>query len=57
MYEYKVVQLGSAEELEDVLNEYAQEGWRCKFQYVVDGFAGHSLVVTLEREAATATRE
>lgn len=51
MYEYRVLKLTSAEELEDVLNEYAAQGWRCKFQYVVQGFGGFtSLIVTLERE-------
>lgn len=51
MYEYKVLMLYAAEELEGVLNEHAAQGWRCKFQYVVQGFGGaHTLVVTLERE-------
>lgn len=57
MYEYRVLKLGTAEELEGVLNEYAAEGWRCKFQYVVPGFGGiHTLVVTLEREAGAGDR-
>jgi len=51
MYEYRVLRLNAAEELEEALNEYAAQGWRCKFQYVVEGFGGFtSLVVTLERE-------
>lgn len=53
MYEYKVLKLSAAEVLEDVLNEYAREGWRCKFQYVVEGFGGFTtLVVTLERKVS-----
>ncbi|MBP2017518.1 hypothetical protein J2Z79_000901 [Symbiobacterium terraclitae] len=51
MYEYKVLKLATAEELEDTLNAYARDGWRCKFQYVVEGFGGFTtLVVTLERK-------
>ena len=51
MYEYKVVKLSAAEELEEVLNKHATDGWRCRFQYVVEGFGGfHSLILTLERE-------
>lgn len=57
MYEYKVVRLNSAEELENTLNHYAAQGWRCKFQYVVEGFGGFtSLIVTLEREVDSAGR-
>lgn len=57
MYEYTVVKLDRAEELEEVLNQYAVQGWRCKFQYVVEGFGGfHSLIVTLEREVDAGTR-
>ncbi len=53
MYEYKVLKLSAAEVLEDALNEYAREGWRCKFQYVVEGFGGFTtLVVTLERKVS-----
>ena len=55
MYEYKVLKLSAAEVLEDALNEYAREGWRCKFQYVVEGFGGFTtLVVTLERKVSDA---
>jgi len=54
VYEYKVLKLSSAEVLEDVLNEYAHEGWRCKFQYVVEGFGGFTtLVLTLERKVGS----
>jgi hypothetical protein len=53
MFEYKVIQLGNAEELEEVLNEYAVQGWRCKFQYVVEGFGGATLVLTLERKISS----
>ncbi|HWI63777.1 MAG TPA: DUF4177 domain-containing protein [Symbiobacteriaceae bacterium] len=56
MYEYRVLRLSSAEELEEVLNEYAAQGWRCKFQYVVQGFGGFtSLIVTLEREVGASS--
>lgn len=58
MYEYKVLRLSSAEELEEVLNKHAVQGWRCKFQYVVEGFGGFTtLIVTLEREVAPGTRQ
>lgn len=58
MYEYRVLRLGAAEELEGALNEHAAEGWRCKFQYVVTGFGGfQSLIVTLEREVPADTDE
>jgi hypothetical protein len=58
MYEYRVIKLASAEELEEVLNDNAAEGWRCKFQYLVEGFGGfHSVIVTLEREVNAATRQ
>lgn len=58
MYEYKVIQLSAAEELEEVLNRYAAEGWRCKFQYVVQGFGGFTtLILTLERKVSSDTRE
>lgn len=51
MYEYKVIKLYAAEELEEVLNEHARQGWRCTFQYVVQAWGGgQTLVVTLERE-------
>jgi hypothetical protein len=50
VWEYKVVKLSTAEQLEDTLNRYAADGWRCKFQYVVAGFGSTSLIVTLERE-------
>lgn len=51
VYEYKVLRLSAAEELEEVLNQHAAVGWRCKFQYVVQGFGGFTtLVVTLERK-------
>lgn len=57
MWEYKVVRLSTAEELEETLNQYAAEGWRCKFQYVVEGFGGFTtLIVTLEREVDSAGR-
>lgn len=57
MYEYKVLRLSNAEELEDLLNQYAAQGWRCKFQYVVEGFGGFtSLIVTLEREVHSVGR-
>ncbi|BCV23533.1 MAG TPA: DUF4177 domain-containing protein [Firmicutes bacterium] len=49
-YEYKVLILGSAEELEPNLNALAGEGWRLAFMYPVEvAFGGHNLVVTLER--------
>jgi hypothetical protein len=57
MYEYKVLRLGTAEQLEEALNEWAAEGWRCKFQYVVEGFGGHTLFVTLEREVDAGRKE
>lgn len=53
MYEYKVIKLYAAEELESVLNRWAKQGWRCKFQYVVQGFGGHTLVITLERKVGS----
>ena len=54
MYEYKVLMLSAAEQLEGALNRYAREGWRCRFQYVVEGFGGFTkLVVTLERKVVS----
>lgn len=58
IYEYKVLQLYAAEDLEHTLNYYARDGWRCKFQYVVDRWGGgKTLVVTLERKVSTASSE
>lgn len=49
-YEYKVLILGSAEELEPHLNSLGEEGWHLAFMYPVEvAFGGHNLVVTLER--------
>jgi len=58
VYEYKVLQLNAAEALEDTLNTFAREGWRCKFQYVVQRWGGgHTLVVTLERKVGDPARQ